>query len=98
MAIVPDPEWTALEAGLKPAVRITVRPADAPRLAAGLASRGAKVVLAPRRIRLGRREPETVLYVARSMAMAERVRDAEHATLDPAASAEVRSQAHRDLG
>lgn len=95
----PDPEWTALEAGLKPAVRIAVRPADAHRLAAGLRARGAAVVLSQSRIRLGRREPETILYVARSDASAEHIRDVENATLPSAdAGSGTRSDAHRELG
>jgi hypothetical protein len=97
--VPPDPEWTALEAGLKPAVRVTIAPAHAARLAEGLAARGAHVVAASRRIRFASGPPETVLYIARSRATAEALREAEAHTLarDDLSPAERRT-AHVRLG
>lgn len=95
--IVPDPEWTALEAGIKPAVRIALRASDAHRLADGLRSRGASVVTSEHRVRFGLREPETILYVAKNAARAEALRDAEARTLDTATSGD-RREAHREVG
>jgi hypothetical protein len=95
--VPPDPEWIALEAGLKPAVRIALRDGDAQKLAAGLASRGAAVVLGHARVQFEGRERETVLYVARRRDDAEALRDAESRALG-VESDRVRLDAHREMG
>jgi hypothetical protein len=94
----PDPDWTALEAGIKPAVRIRLGAFDASRLATVLEARGAAVVMSSTPLHAGDSSDDVVLYVSRSHARAEGLRDIERCTLEVEADTPTRLAAHRELG
>src|SRR5947207_1242203 len=77
MIRLPDSEWLAFEVGLKPAVRTTVTAADADRIATRATERGYAVVRADRPVQLAGRAPEEALYIARSAAHAQALKEAE---------------------
>jgi len=92
-----DAEWIAFSAGLKPAIRRTVDPAELPRVEAQLRAGGAVVLRARETARLGARE-QAVLYVARSAEHAEALREAEEGVLPGRGSAADAPDRHRAIG
>lgn len=92
-----DAEWIAFSAGLKPAIRRTVDPAELPRVEAQLRSGGAVVLRARETALLGARE-QAVLYAARSADHAEALREAEEGVLPGRGGAPDAPDRHRAIG
>ncbi len=89
---LPDPEWTALQASLKPAVRMTMAEPRARALADRMRSRGLACALGETT-----KPGEIALYVARDRGRVEAIVAAERATMQ-GASVEARLAGHEALG
>jgi hypothetical protein len=97
----PDTEWIAFDAGIKPALRVTVDPARAAEVATRFRSKGLAVVDAERLALLPGRPAQAVFYVARSMEHAEATRAAEAPILPGGPSQSPNAEmlaSHRELG
>jgi hypothetical protein len=92
-AALPDPEWTALQAELKPAVRMTMPEPRAHALAARMRPRGVACAIGPTN-----KEGEVALYVARDPGRVAALVAAERRTLDAADDAAARIAGHAALG
>ena len=92
-----DAEWIAFVAGLKPAIRRTVDPADLARVEAQLRAAGAVVLRARGTARLGARE-QAVLYAARTADHAGALREAEEGVLPGQSGAPDAADRHRAVG
>lgn len=92
-----DVEWVAYAAGLKPAIRRTVDPAQAGASEARMRAAGAVVLRARETAVFGARE-EVVLYVAPTEGAAAALRDAEATVLPGRVTAADIPAAHRAVG
>lgn len=92
-ATLPDPEWTALQAELKPAVRMTMPEPRAHALAARMRARGVACESGPTN-----EEGEVALYVAREPGRVAALVAAERRTLEAGADADARLAGHAALG
>lgn len=91
---LPDADWTAFQIGLKPTLRMKMEPARAERMQTQLREQGIAAVTSHSPLRFGTQAPQTVVYVARSVAQAEALRAAEARTLAGIEHVE----AHRQVG
>src|SRR5262249_19295165 len=78
-----DLEWIAMQAGLKPATRVTVEPAHVEAVAARARREGCCVERAARLIEFPGRPPRAILYLAFDAARASALVDAEAPLLPP---------------
>jgi hypothetical protein len=94
-----DPEWVALTAGLKPAIRVTVEPGGADDVATRFRGQGLKVVMAATTVPIGGRQV-AILYVARTEEDATLLRAAEARALPghEVKDLEADLDAHREIG
>lgn len=92
-----DIEWIAFNAGLKPSIRRTVDPAALERTEALFRESGAVVLRARQTALLGGRE-QMVLYVARSTAHADALREAEAPVLPGRGGSADAAARHRTIG
>jgi hypothetical protein len=92
-----DPELAALEAGLRPAVRVSVDPEQAEEVAGRFRSRGLPLVWARAPASVGGR-PVSLMYVGLTLRDAEAARDAEAGCLPGAQATAPNLEDHRALG
>lgn len=92
-----DTEWLALRAGLKPGLRITAAPHEAPAIARRFRGFGCAVAFANGPVGPGR-EPQALLYVAWSAAAAAGLCAAEKPMLDPQTSPRDKAFYTKELG
>ncbi len=93
-----DAEWIAFSAGLKPAIRRTVDPADVERVEVQLRAGGDAVVLRARETALFGAREQAVLYAARSRDHAEALREAEDGVLSGREQAADGRARHATIG
>jgi len=74
---LPDVDWLAFKVGLKPANRLTLGPEHEPKIVERARARGYAIARASRTVELPGREPEAVLYVARTAEYARDLAEAE---------------------
>lgn len=92
-----DTEWLALRAGLKPGLRLTAEPGDAPEIAARYRGFGCAVVLAEGPVGAGQRG-QALIYAAATGQGAVGLRAAEKPLLDPQVTPRDKAFYTRELG
>jgi hypothetical protein len=92
-----DPEWCALQAGVKPALRVSVSPEDAAAVEQRHRALGASVVRAEQETMVGGRTA-VLLYIAKDEVTAEQVREIERPIVTQALDQAQERQLIEELG